>query len=50
MMIAGDTGAPIRGAHRADVYFGTGPAAEAEGGRLYESGIAWQLVPTGWLG
>jgi membrane-bound lytic murein transglycosylase A len=50
IMVASDTGAPIRGAHRADIFFGAGAEAEAQGGRLYESGMAWQLVPNGWFG
>jgi membrane-bound lytic murein transglycosylase A len=50
IMVASDTGAPIHGAHRADIFFGAGAEAEDQGGRLYESGMAWQLVPTGWFG
>jgi membrane-bound lytic murein transglycosylase A len=48
-MVALDTGAPIRGAHRADIFFGAGPQAEEQGGRLYSEGYAWQLVPSGRL-
>jgi membrane-bound lytic murein transglycosylase A len=49
IMVASDTGSPISGPNRADIFFGAGPAAEEQGGRLYETGIAWQLAPTGWF-
>jgi len=50
LMVAQDTGAPIRGARRADIFFGAGPAAEVEGGQLDTTGYAWQLLPTGRVG
>jgi len=45
LMIAQDTGGAIRGAARADLFFGFGPQAEARAGAMKESGALYVLLP-----
>lgn len=56
LMIAQDTGSAIKGAQRADVFFGTGRAAGRAAGRVRDPGrmlvilpirMAWALAPDG---
>jgi len=44
-MIAQDTGSAIKGAQRADVFFGTGDAAGAAAGKLRDPGRMMVLMP-----
>ncbi|WP_299746580.1 murein transglycosylase A [uncultured Tateyamaria sp.] len=45
LMIAQDTGSAIKGAQRADVFFGTGDKAGREAGRLRDPGRMMVLMP-----
>ena len=45
LMIAQDTGSAIKGAQRADVFFGTGDRAGREAGRLRDPGRMMVLMP-----
>ncbi|WP_377191860.1 murein transglycosylase A [Ruegeria meonggei] len=45
LMIAQDTGSAIKGAQRADIFFGTGDAAGQEAGRLRDPGRMVVLLP-----
>ena len=45
LMIAQDTGSAIKGAQRADIFFGTGDAAGREAGRLRDPGRMVVLMP-----
>ncbi len=45
LTLAQDTGGAIRGAVRADFYWGTGPAAGALAGRMRQQGRMWVLLP-----
>jgi membrane-bound lytic murein transglycosylase A len=45
LMFAQDTGAAIRGAARADVYWGFGEAAGQMAGRMKQRGQMWVLWP-----
>ena len=45
LMIAQDTGSAIKGAQRADVFFGTGDAAGKQAGRLRDPGRLVVLLP-----
>lgn len=45
LMIAQDTGSAIKGAQRADIFFGTGEAAGQAAGRLRDPGRMIQLLP-----
>jgi membrane-bound lytic murein transglycosylase A len=47
MMAAQDTGGAIRGAVRADFYWGTGAEAGAAAGRMRQQGRMWLLWPRG---
>jgi len=47
MMTAQDTGGAIRGAVRADFYFGTGPEAGTVAGRMRQQGRMWLMWPRG---
>jgi membrane-bound lytic murein transglycosylase A len=47
LMAAQDTGGAIRGAVRADFYWGTGPDAGARAGRMRQQGKMWLLWPRG---
>lgn len=45
LMIAQDTGSAIKGAQRADIFFGTGNAAGEEAGRVKDGGRMIALLP-----
>ncbi|MDE2598767.1 MAG: MltA domain-containing protein [Rhodocyclaceae bacterium] len=45
LMLAQDTGGAIRGPVRADFYWGSGPAAGAQAGRMRQTGSMWVLLP-----
>lgn len=45
LMIAQDTGSAIKGAQRADIFFGTGDAAGQEAGRIRDGGRLVTLLP-----
>lgn len=45
LMLAQDTGGAIRGVVRADFYWGSGPEAGAQAGRMKQSGRMWLLLP-----
>jgi membrane-bound lytic murein transglycosylase A len=45
LMIAQDTGSAIKGAQRADIFFGTGSAAGRDAGRLRDPGRMVVLLP-----
>ena len=47
LMAAHDTGGAIRGVVRADFYWGTGPDAGAQAGRMRQQGKMWLLWPIG---
>ena len=47
LMLAQDTGGAIRGAVRADFFWGFGEEAEAEAGRMKQKGQMWVLFPKG---
>ena len=47
LMAAHDTGGAIRGVVRADFYWGTGPEAGAQAGRMRQQGKMWLLWPIG---
>lgn len=47
LVLAQDTGGAIRGAVRADFFWGAGEDAAGEAGRMRESGRLWMLWPTG---
>ncbi|MEP7097602.1 MAG: murein transglycosylase A, partial [Dokdonella sp.] len=47
LMIAQDTGSAIRGAVRADLFWGFGAAAAEQAGRMKQSGRLWLLWPAG---
>ena len=47
LTIAQDTGGAIRGAVRADYFFGDGPQAAAQARRMKERGQLWLLLPRG---
>jgi membrane-bound lytic murein transglycosylase A len=47
LVVAQDTGGAIRGAVRADFYWGTGDAAGAQAGRMRQQGAMWLLWPRG---
>jgi membrane-bound lytic murein transglycosylase A len=47
LTVAQDTGGAIRGAVRADYFFGNGPAAAASARRMKERGQMWVLLPKG---
>jgi membrane-bound lytic murein transglycosylase A len=47
LMVAQDTGGAIRGAIRADFFWGTGDEAGAQAGRMRQQGRAWILWPRG---
>lgn len=47
LMMAQDTGGAIRGAVRADLFWGLGPAAGERAGRMREQGNLWLLWPRG---
>jgi membrane-bound lytic murein transglycosylase A len=45
--MAQDTGGAIKGAVRADLYWGSGDDAAAQAGRMRQSGRMWVLLPNG---
>jgi membrane-bound lytic murein transglycosylase A len=47
LMAAHDTGGAIRGVVRADFFWGTGPEAGAQAGRMRQQGQLWLLWPIG---
>jgi membrane-bound lytic murein transglycosylase A len=47
LTVAQDTGGAIRGAVRADYFFGNGPTAAASARRMKERGQMWVLLPKG---
>ena len=47
LMAAHDTGGAIRGVARADFYWGTGPEAGTQAGRMRQQGRMWLLWPKG---
>lgn len=47
LMLAQDTGGAIRGAVRADFFWGYGEQAAAQAGRMKQSGQMWVLFPKG---
>lgn len=47
LVIAQDTGGAIRGAVRADLYWGTGPDAGTQAGRMRQRGAMWLVWPLG---
>ena len=47
LMTAQDTGGAIRGAVRADYFWGTGPLAGAQAGRMRQRGALWLVWPRG---
>lgn len=49
LVLAQDTGGAIRGAVRADFFWGTGAAAGREAGRMRQEGRMWLLWPKGAL-
>ncbi len=48
LMMAQDTGGAIRGAVRADFYWGFGAAAGEQAGRMKQPGRMWVLLPKGY--
>jgi membrane-bound lytic murein transglycosylase A len=48
LMLAQDTGGAIRGAVRADFFWGFGDEATALAGRMRQSGRMWVMLPTGY--
>ena len=47
LVMAQDTGGAIRGAIRADFFWGTGDEAGAQAGRMRQQGKMWLLWPKG---
>ena len=47
LMMAQDTGGAIKGAVRADFYWGSGDEAGAQAGRMRQTGRIWVLLPNG---
>ena len=45
LMIAQDTGGALKGAQRADIFFGTGPKAGDAAGVIRDAGRRVQLLP-----
>jgi membrane-bound lytic murein transglycosylase A len=48
LMLAQDTGGAIQGAVRADFFWGYGPDAAREAGRMKQSARMWTLLPNGY--
>jgi membrane-bound lytic murein transglycosylase A len=44
-MVAQDTGSAIKGAQRADIFYGTGDAAGRAAGRIKDGGRMIRLLP-----
>lgn len=49
LMLAQDTGGAIRGPVRADFYWGSGPEAGSQAGKMKQSGSMWLLLPRDYL-
>nr|WP_211166101.1 murein transglycosylase A [Azoarcus sp. TTM-91] len=47
LMVAQDTGGAIKGVVRADFFWGFGPEAGAQAGRMRQQGKMWVLLPNG---
>jgi membrane-bound lytic murein transglycosylase A len=47
LMLAQDTGGAIRGPVRADFFWGSGPVAGEQAGKMRQRGQMWLLLPTG---
>ncbi len=47
LMVAQDTGGAIKGAVRADFYWGSGEEAGTQAGRMRQTGRIWVLLPVG---
>ncbi len=47
LVLAQDTGGAIKGAVRADYFWGFGPEAGAEAGKMRQQGRMWVLLPSG---
>ena len=47
LVLAQDTGGAIKGAVRADFFWGFGPEAGKEAGRMKQPGQMWALLPPG---
>ena len=47
LMVAQDTGGAIKGAVRADLYWGSGDDAGVLAGKMRQRGKLWVLLPTG---
>ena len=45
LLLAQDTGSAIKGSGRGDLFFGHGPLAREQAGRMHASGQVWALVP-----
>lgn len=48
LMLAQDTGGAIKGAVRADFFWGFGPTAGEQAGRMKQDGRLWVLLPAGY--
>jgi membrane-bound lytic murein transglycosylase A len=46
-MMAQDTGGAIKGGVRADFFWGFGPEAGAQAGKMKQQGRMWVLLPNG---
>lgn len=49
LMVAQDTGGAIKGNVRADFFWGFGPEAGDQAGKMRQSGRMWVLMPTGYV-
>ncbi|ARO86398.1 transglycosylase [Nitrosospira lacus] len=49
LMVAQDTGGAIKGSVRADFFWGFGPEAGDQAGKMRQSGRMWVLMPTGYV-
>ena len=47
LMMAQDTGGAIKGGVRADFFWGFGPEAGAQAGKMKQQGRMWVLLPNG---
>lgn len=49
LMVAQDTGGAIKGGVRADFFWGFGPKAENQAGKMKQKGKMWVLLPQGYI-
>jgi membrane-bound lytic murein transglycosylase A len=49
LMVAQDTGGAIKGNVRADFFWGFGPEAANQAGKMRQTGKMWVLMPTGYM-